>query len=128
MGLRQKHDTLPPYNKSLQRTVIDRVVRHEHQRAGAEPGRQMSGLMPTAPLWACCEAMQQQIQFKCRDHAELSSDCPDSLAGSLGASSRFRIRVHDRGSSFVEIRFCPWCGFDLTSRKNPTSVPADRGG
>jgi hypothetical protein len=39
MGLRQKHDALPAHNKWLQRTVIDRVVRHEHQRAAREPGR-----------------------------------------------------------------------------------------
>jgi hypothetical protein len=68
--------------------------------------------MPPKP---CCDDMRQQLEFRCADHADLS-DCPDSLVVLLENPTRFGIRVHDGGSSFIAIRHCPWCGAHLSAQ------------
>ena len=62
----------------------------------------------------CCDDMRWQLEFRCADHADLS-DCPDSLVVLLENPTRFGIRVHDGGSSFTAIRYCPWCGANLSA-------------
>jgi hypothetical protein len=61
----------------------------------------------------CCEDMRRQLEFRCADHVDLS-DCPDSLVIFLENPARFGIRVHDGGSSFATIHYCPWCGARLS--------------
>src|SRR5688572_28960040 len=59
----------------------------------------------------CCEALRAQVNHACSEHPD-PADCPDALIVEPG--SEFGIRVHDGWSSFVTIRFCPWCGADLS--------------
>jgi hypothetical protein len=54
--------------------------------------------------------MTAQVQHECGIHSD-PADCPDALVGYFG--SRYGIRVHDGGGSFVAIRHCPWCGAKL---------------
>ncbi|WP_425435246.1 DUF6980 family protein [Leptonema illini] len=39
--------------------------------------------------------------------------CPDSTIFFQPESRRYGLIVHDGGSSFIEIQFCPWCGSSL---------------
>ena len=61
----------------------------------------------------CCHDMKRSVEHRCEQHAD-PADCPDALVGRFG--EEFGIRVHDGGTSFVAIRFCPWCGTSLTLR------------
>jgi len=56
----------------------------------------------------CCEMLRYQLDWKCPDHAD-PSDCPDALVGRTSAK-RYGLYIHDGGSSYIEIHFCPWCG------------------
>lgn len=61
----------------------------------------------------CCEKMQSQLDLECETHADLS-DCPDSVISVPFGDGSFGIRIHDGGSSSIEIKFCPWCGVNLS--------------
>jgi hypothetical protein len=63
----------------------------------------------TDPSEICCDEMRAQVNWACADHAA-ASDCPDALVGRFGAARTYGLYIHDGGSSFVAIRFCPWCG------------------
>lgn len=56
--------------------------------------------------------MQAQAEMECKDHPDLS-DCPDSLIYVSNKNNYFGMRVHDGGSSSIEILYCPWCGVQL---------------
>ena len=58
--------------------------------------------------------MQGQIEMECSEHSNLK-DCPDSLIYKSENKELYGIRIHDGGSSFVAIEYCPWCGSQLTS-------------
>lgn len=60
----------------------------------------------------CCSQMKVQAEIECKDHPELS-ECPDSLIYVSENKKYFGLRIHDGGSSSVEINFCPWCGASL---------------
>jgi len=53
--------------------------------------------------------MKSQVELVCKDHPNLS-DCPDSLIYKAKDKNYFGIRIHDGGSSSIEINYCPWCG------------------
>lgn len=61
---------------------------------------------------ACCEAMRSQLNWSCTQH-RFASECPDALVGQFGVERRYGLYIHDGGSSFLEIHFCPWCGARL---------------
>ncbi|KXO98382.1 DUF6980 family protein [Tsukamurella tyrosinosolvens] len=56
--------------------------------------------------------MAAQVEFACDRHPELA-DCPDSLIKRSTTFGEYGIRVHDGGSSWVTIAYCPWCGTKL---------------
>ncbi len=60
----------------------------------------------------CCSTMQAQVDFTCPEHAE-PADCPDALILYVDRFREYGLRVHDGGSSSVDINFCPWCGARL---------------
>src|SRR4051812_6788149 len=64
----------------------------------------------------CCEMMQMQVEQTCEEHPNLF-DCPDHLICFSERSKQYGIIVHDRGTSFVIIHFCPWCGARLSAGK-----------
>ncbi|GAB3953869.1 DUF6980 family protein [Micromonospora vulcania] len=65
----------------------------------------------------CCEMMRDKVEAKCDQHAD-SFDCPDCLIyhDPDPRDERYVLIIHDGGSSYIAIRYCPWCG---------TSLPGD---
>jgi len=62
----------------------------------------------------CCDDMRRQLNRRCPDHPERAT-CPDALVGRFGRARSIGLYVHDGGSSYVTIRYCPWCGAPLAS-------------
>ena len=60
----------------------------------------------------CCEQMAQRVNHRCETHPDVF-DCPDNLIYRSAESGEYGIVVHDGGSSFVRIGYCPWCGTKL---------------
>lgn len=56
--------------------------------------------------------MDYDLSQKCDAH-ESRYACPDALLDVV--QGRYGLIVHDGGSSFVEINFCPWCGARVDS-------------
>jgi len=54
--------------------------------------------------------MQQQLDWRCEQHRS-RWDCPDALV--CKTKNGFGLIIHDGGSSFVSIEYCPWCGKSL---------------
>lgn len=65
----------------------------------------------TAPTW-CCAQMAEQLTSVCPDHPE-PQDCPDVLVRHRAATGVYVLWIHDGGSSFITIAYCPWCGVPL---------------
>jgi hypothetical protein len=72
--------------------------------------------METDEVHYCCTNLKRNVEHQCEQHAD-PADCPDALVGQFEAE--YGIRVHDGGTSYVAIRFCPWCGTDLTRTQSP---------
>jgi hypothetical protein len=57
----------------------------------------------------CCEAMARFAEpAPCEEHDQF--ECPDNLIYYSEEHGRYGIIVHDGGTSFVTLNFCPWCG------------------
>ena len=56
----------------------------------------------------CCDMMAYQLNQSCEQHPD-PFDCPDQLIYRSDDGSTFGIMVHDGGSSFIQINYCPWC-------------------
>jgi hypothetical protein len=65
--------------------------------------------------------MESQLRWKCDQHAH-PEDCPDCIVKFYLESGKFGLLIHDGGSSYIEIQFCPWCGADLGTFMQATSV------
>ena len=61
----------------------------------------------------CCEMMKGEIERKCHRHNNIF-DCPDNLIVHYEDRNTYGIIVHDGGPSFIRIKFCPWCGKELS--------------
>ncbi|MBP6758172.1 MAG: hypothetical protein KA133_02870 [Flavobacterium sp.] len=64
----------------------------------------------------CCESMKYHIEFKCDIHKD-PFDCPDKIINYSKKQNVYGIIIHDRGNSFIEINFCPWCGTKINIEK-----------
>ena len=51
--------------------------------------------------------MKYHIEYKCDTH-KYSFDCPDKIINYSEKQNIYGIIIHDGGSSFIEIEFCPW--------------------
>lgn len=60
----------------------------------------------------CCGAMSDAVKYRCPDH-EHRSDCADCLIEHYPSSGDYGILIHDGGTSYMRISFCPWCGTRL---------------
>ncbi len=60
----------------------------------------------------CCEEMTRHVNHRCEMHPSIF-DCADNLIYYSGESDRYGIIIHDGGSSFSVIIYCPWCGTKL---------------
>ncbi|WP_109506282.1 DUF6980 family protein [Nocardioides speluncae] len=58
----------------------------------------------------CCAQMARQLTLTCETHSDLAA-CPDSLI--VRTRHDYGIRIHDGGSGFLVIAYCPWCGQHL---------------
>jgi len=91
----------------------------------------------------CCEQMRAQIEHSCPEHPRVG-ECPDQLVGYSAKFDEYGIWIHAgehaRAYSWLEIAFCPWCGYALpTSRREqwferlqvlhlePEQAPAEMG-
>ncbi len=68
------------------------------------------------PATVCCETMAFQLAQRCERHPD-PFDCADNLIIYIPKFDEYGIIIHDGGSSFSHIRFCPWCGTRLPESK-----------
>jgi len=61
--------------------------------------------------------MVEALNFKCPDHNDRFG-CPDCLIHYVEEIREYGIIVHDGGTSFIVIQFCPWCGNRLSTDKS----------
>lgn len=64
----------------------------------------------------CCEMMETQINHKCDQHED-PFDCPDNLIYYSVKFDEYGIIIHNGGSSFSHIQYCPYCGSKLPYSK-----------
>jgi len=62
----------------------------------------------------CCEMMRSQVEHECEEHSTF--ECPDKLVsyvtdGTIGRG--LGLLIHDGGTSYIAINYCPWCGSDV---------------
>lgn len=73
----------------------------------------------------CCSMMRDQSTLDCEQHHDHPIDCPDVLV--LHGPQGPGLPIRDGGSSWVAIRYCPWCATDLCAREvagTPAAEPA----
>ena len=63
----------------------------------------------------CCASMKYDLEYKCDIHKS-PFDCPDTIIYSSESNEEFGILIHDGGSSYIEIKYCPWCGSKLKTK------------
>ncbi len=62
----------------------------------------------------CCDDMKRHIETKFEVHKN-PFDCPDSLIHFSKKGQDYGLIIHDGGSSFISINYCPWCGKKLSN-------------
>jgi hypothetical protein len=63
----------------------------------------------------CCEDMKRNVEYKNETLGKY--DCPDNLITYVSKMDEYGIVIHDGGSSYIKIEFCPWCGAKLPESK-----------
>lgn len=64
----------------------------------------------------CCEMMNRQIEVACEEHIS-PFDCADNVIYYSQKLNEYGLIIHDGGSSFITIEFCPFCGTKLPESK-----------
>jgi hypothetical protein len=64
----------------------------------------------------CCDELRSQVEHTCKQHRD-PFNCPDHLIQYSSRFDEYGIVVHDGGSSYVVIRYCPWCGSCMPESK-----------
>jgi hypothetical protein len=64
----------------------------------------------------CCQRMVDEVGHTCDEHSD-AFDCPDSLILYESRFDEYGIIIHDGGTSYVTIAFCPFCGTKLPESK-----------
>ena len=59
---------------------------------------------------SCCDRLEAHLRWSCDTHDD-PFDCPDAVI--IRTASGFGLPIHDGGSSYIEVDFCPWCGGKL---------------
>jgi hypothetical protein len=60
----------------------------------------------------CCDDMARAVEQTCDIHPDRFA-CPDALVHYSDEYHEYGLIIHDGGSSFSVITFCPWCGARL---------------
>lgn len=68
----------------------------------------------------CCVMMKDRTTVSCDQHVS-AFDCPDTVIVRT-SSGGFGIVIHDGGSSYYKIAFCPWCGTKLSDGETPRQM------
>jgi len=55
----------------------------------------------------CCDTMKSHLNRTCLQHSFI--DCADNVIVYCGRKT-YGILIHDGGSSYYQIKYCPWCG------------------
>lgn len=55
----------------------------------------------------CCRALEDALEFTCKTHAG-PYECPDVVI--VRTQRGLGLPIHDGGTSFIEITYCPFCG------------------
>ncbi|WP_328387574.1 DUF6980 family protein [Nocardia sp. NBC_00416] len=71
-----------------------------------------NGRVRNEPSRHCCEMMTSNLDWECQLHQD-PYDCPDALVIFIAKFAEYGLIIHDGGTSFVAIDFCPWCGASL---------------
>ena len=66
----------------------------------------------------CCSNMEDRLHWQCDQHSD-PNDCPDCIVWFYGGNGQYGIPIHDGGSSYIRIDYCPWCGADLQGFSPP---------
>jgi hypothetical protein len=69
-----------------------------------------------AVLKYCCTALQKRIEQRCDVHKDVF-DCPDNLICYIDKIDEYGLIIHDGGSSYICISYCPFCGSKLPDSK-----------
>jgi hypothetical protein len=64
----------------------------------------------------CCDEMRAHLEQVCEVHA-LPYDCPDHIVVYVPKFDEYGLIMHDGGTSFLAIAYCPWCGNRLPESK-----------
>ena len=64
----------------------------------------------------CCSEMSRAVEFSCELHSD-KFECPDSLIHYSLRFDEYGLIIHDGGTSFCVISYCPWCGIKLAQSK-----------
>lgn len=57
----------------------------------------------------CCETFEAHAEQACPEHPD-RFDCPDAILLYDREAKKAGIILHDGGRSYIEIRYCPFCG------------------
>lgn len=57
----------------------------------------------------CCEALQGAVDVRCERHPE-PGECGDYVIGYSEKFDEYGLWIHDGGSSWITIQYCPFCG------------------
>jgi hypothetical protein len=63
--------------------------------------------------------MEAELARECKEHEE-PFDCPEHIVYYSPEFKEYGIIIHDGGSSYSVIAFCPWCGAQLPRSKRQT--------
>jgi len=64
----------------------------------------------------CCNDMRSHIEHKCDVHDDVY-ECCDHLFLYNAIYDEYGVIIHDGGSSYIEIAFCPFCGHRFNESK-----------
>ena len=69
----------------------------------------------------CCGVMESELERQCAVHPD-PFDCPDCVVYFSKQLGEYGILIHDGGSSYSVIEYCPWCGTKLPTAKPEEEV------
>ena len=66
----------------------------------------------------CCATLREKAEYRCELHPD-PFDCPDNVIYANLETNTVGLIIHDGGSSFYSISYCPWCGTRFPERIVP---------
>lgn len=64
----------------------------------------------------CCEFMKYYLELNC-DGTQKNIKSSDQIVIYEQKFDEYGIVIHDGGDSYIEIKYCPWCGKELPKSK-----------